>query len=294
MVGAQNAERKMNDWTSHLVNGLLIAGTAVLGLVAVHLIARRMLARVQTLERVREARRQQLVTLVQMTQWIVIVLLVISALLMLLSEFGIDITPLLASVGVAGLAVSLGAQSLIKDLIGGLLILIENQYAVGDSIVVGTVSGQVERITLRTTQVRAFNGDLYTVPNGEVRVLANQTRDWSQAVIDVGIAYEEDLDRALGILEESVAAFAQDPAFEADLMAPSQVLGVHSLGDSAVLVRIVVKTQPGKQQAIGRALRKFLLEACEREGVSLPYPRQEVWVRAIPADVDVAPEVPEI
>ena len=276
----------MNNWPSHLINGVLIVGTAVLGLVAAHLIARRILAWVHALRRIREARRQQLVTLVQTTQWILVVLLVISALLMLLSEFGVDITPLLASVGVAGLAVSLGAQSLIKDLIGGILIIVENQYAVGDSIVIGTVSGEVERITLRTTQVRALNGDLYVVPNGEVRVLANQTRDWARVVVDVGVAYEENLDRALRILEEGAAAFAQDPVFEADLLEPPQVLGVHSLGDSAVMVRIMVKTQPSKQWAAGRALRKSLLVTCEQEGVSLPYPRQGVWVRTMTADDD--------
>ena len=274
----------MNNWSSHLTNGALIVGTAALGLVVVHLIARRILAWVHALQRVREARRHQLVTLVQTTQWILVVLLVVSALLMLLSEFGVDITPLLASVGVAGLAVSLGAQSLIKDLIGGILIIIENQYAVGDSIVVGTVSGEVERITLRTTQVRSLNGDLCVVPNGEVRVLANQTRDWARAVVDVGIAYEEDLDRALIVLEQGAAAFAQDPAFEPDLLESPQVLGVHSLGDSAVMVRIVAKTQPGKQWATGRALRKSLLATCEQGGVSLPYPRQEVWVRAVQAE----------
>lgn len=113
-------------------------------------------------------------------------------------------------------------------------------------------------------------------------MLANQTRDWSRVVVDVGVAYEEDLDWALSILEESAAAFARDPAFESDLLEPPQVLGVNSLGDSAAIVRVAVKTQPGKRWAMGRALRKFLLAACERAGVSLPYPRQEVWVRGMP------------
>jgi small conductance mechanosensitive channel len=275
----------MNNWPSHL-NGVLIVGTAALGLVVVQLIARRILTWVHALPRVREARRQQPVTLVQTTQGILVVTLVVFALLMLLIEFGVDITPLLVSVGVAGLAVSLGAQSLIKDLIGGILIIIENQYAVGDSIVVGTVSGEVERITLRTTQVRALNGDLHIVPNGEMRVLTNQIRDWARVVIDVGVAYEEDLNHALSIPEEGTAALARHPAFEPDLLELPQVLGVHSLGDSAVMVRIAVKTQPGKQWATGRALRKSLLATSEQEGVSLPYPRQEVWVRAVQAGDD--------
>lgn len=286
----ENSE-KMDTWTAHLVNSGLIVALLVVGLVTVHIVDRRILRWIQSLKRIREARRQQLVTLVQISAWILDILLVGAMVMMLLSEFGVDITPLLASVGIAGLAVSLGAQSLIKDFIGGILILIENQYVVGDSIVLGAVSGQVERITLRTTHVRALTGDLYVVPNGEVRVLANQTRDWSRVVVDVGVAYEENLDRALSILEESAATFAQDPAFEPDLLEPPQVLGVDSLGDSAAMLRIVVKTQPGKQWAIGRALRKFLLATCELKGVNLPYPRQEILMRTVqPEEAQVTEE----
>ena len=262
-----------------LTSTALIVGLTAVGLVAVHLVARRFLKWARAEQRVREARRQQLVTLILIVRWVLDILLVTSAVLMLLATFGIEITPLLASVGVAGLAVSLGAQTLIKDLIGGLLIIVENQYAVGDNIQVGDVSGEVERITLRTTQVRALNGDLFVVPNGEVRVMANRTRDWSRVMLDLGVAYEEDLDRALRVLEESAEAFGQDPAFAPHLLEPPQVLGVASLGDSAANVRVAVRTQPGKQWEVGRQLRKYLLAACEREGVSLPYPRQEVWVR---------------
>jgi small-conductance mechanosensitive channel len=265
--------------TTHLVNGMLIVGLTLLGLVFVHLAAKRVLGWVRSVENIRDARRQQLVTLVLIVRWVLDIALVASAVLMLLSTFGIDITPLLASVGVAGLAVSLGAQSLIKDVIGGLLVIVENQYAVDEFIQVGSVSGWVERITLRATYVRALNGDLCTVPNGEVRVLANRTRDWSRVLVDLGVAYEEDLDRALRVLEESAEAFGQDPAFAPHLLEPPQVLGVASLGDSAANVRVAVRTQPGKQWEVGRQLRKYLLAACEREGVSLPYPRQEVWVR---------------
>jgi small conductance mechanosensitive channel len=200
---------------------------------------------------------------------------------MLLSTFGIGIGPFLASVGIAGLAVTLGAQTLIKDLIGGLLLIVENQYAVDDFIQLDTVRGKVERITLRLTYVRALNGDLYIVPNGEVRILANQTRDWSRVSVDLGIAYEEDLDRAFRILEESIEAFANDTAIAHDLLEPPTVLGVTSLGESAANVRVAVKTQPGKQWEVGRELRRFLIAACEREGIGLPYPRQEVWLHPV-------------
>lgn len=272
---------ELEQLTAHLVNGLLIIGVTLLGLLAVHLAAKRVLRWGQSVQNIREARRQQLVTMVLVARWALDIVLVASAVLMLLSTFGIDIAPLLASVGVAGLAVSLGAQSLIKDLIGGLLVIIENQYAVDDFVQVGSVSGWVERITLRATYLRALNGDLCIVPNGEVRVLANQTRDWSRVLVDLGVAYEQDLDRALRILEQSVEAFAADPAHAPNLLEPPVVLGVASLGDSAANVRVAVKTQPGKQWEVGRQLRKFLLAGCEREGVSLPYPRQEVWLHTL-------------
>jgi small conductance mechanosensitive channel len=170
---------------------------------------------------------------------------------------------------------------LIKDLIGGLLLIAENQYAVDDVIQVGDVSGAVERITLRTTYVRALNGDLWTVPNGEIRVLANQTRDWSRVSVDLGIGYEEDLDRALRILEESIDTFGKEAALARYLLEPPAVLGVTSLGESGANVRVAVKTQPGRQREVGRELRRFLIAACEREKISLPYPRQEVWLHPV-------------
>ena len=204
-------------------------------------------------------------------------------LLMLLESF-VDIRPLLASVGVVGLAFSLGAQTLIKDLIGGALVLIENQYGIGDVIQVQGVSGAVERLTLRTTWVRDVGGELHIVPNGEVRIVSNVTRGWSRALVEVGVAYEEDLDRVLQVLEEVAQAFAQDPDFAPHLIESPQVLGPLDLGDWAVTVRVMVKTQPGKHWEVTRALKKRLLAACEREHVTLPYPRQEVLLQA--SDVD--------
>jgi small-conductance mechanosensitive channel len=168
------------NWSSlpeHVIHGLLILATSVLGLVLVYLLSKRAVSHAASLERLPEARRRQLVTLVHALRWVASVVILGHALLMVLSSFGVNITPLLTSAGVAGLAISLAAQSLIKDFIGGVLVLTENQYAVGDTIQIGTVSGQVEGITLRATHVRAPDGSLYIVPNGQVQIVANQTRD---------------------------------------------------------------------------------------------------------------------
>ncbi len=271
---------KENDLIMLLVSSVLIAALATLGLILVRFLARRVLRMVDSTKHLREARRQQLFTLVQILRWGVNLLIVGSALLMLLGTFGIDVTPLLASVGVAGLAVSLGAQTLIKDLIGGFLILVENQYAVGDCIEVGSVSGQVERLTLRATHLRDWHGRLHIVPNGEVRLVSNLTKEWSRALVDVGVAYEEDIDRVLGILSETAEALCQERAFAPLILESPVVQGPLTLGDWAVTMRVMVKTQPGKQWNISRELRKRILVACEREGITLPYPRQEVWVRS--------------
>jgi len=168
----------------HLIHILLIAALSVLGLALVYVLSRRALSHVASLKHVREARRRQLVTLVHALRWVANVVILGHALVMLLSSLGVNIIPLLTSAGVAGLAISLGAQSLIRDSIGGVLVLMENQYAVGDTIQIGTVSGQVEAITLRTTQLRALDGSLYVVPNGEVRIIANQTKKELRAPVE--------------------------------------------------------------------------------------------------------------
>ena len=269
----------LDELRSLLVAVVLSVVLTIFGLIATRFFRRWTKRIIHSAENLHGERRQQLDTLVHIFHWAANVLIIVAAVLMVLSAFDINITPLLTSVGVAGLAVSLGAQTLIKDLIGGLLILIENQYSVGDVIQVGEVSGTVEQLTLRATYVRDLNGSLYIVPNGEVRIVSNRTKDWSRAVVDVGVAYEENLDRVIHVLEGLAETFARDPAFEPQLLETPQVVGPISLGDWAVTVRVTVKTQPGKQWEIARELRKRILAACERENITLPYPRQEIMVR---------------
>jgi len=261
---------------SPLLSAALAIAAAILGVLVVQLIARRILRTVRRLDTLPKERQQQLVTLIQTGRWVANVLIIGLGLAMLLSRF-VDIAPLLAGAGVAGLAVSLGAQALIQDLIAGFLILLENQYNVGDVIQLGDVTGTVERMTLRVTHVRDLEGRLFIVPNGEVRIVANATKEWSRALIDVGIAYEEDIERVLGVLEEIAERFAAEPAHQ--LLEPPQVLGPIALGDWAVTLRVMVKTRPGQQWEVARALRKAILTTFEAQGIVMPYPRQEVLVQ---------------
>lgn len=269
----------MGEWTSNLLTSLLIVVVTVILLIIVQLVARRVNKYLESIEGVRQDRRQQTITFLQITTWSISVVAVCLALLMVLSEFGVDITPLLASAGIAGLALSLGAQTLIKDFIGGFLILLENQYVIGDTIHLDTLTGQVERITLRATYVRDVNGLQYIVPNGEVRIVANQNKDWGRALVDVNVDYGENLDHVASVLQEAAEAFANDPDFSPSLLDKPEVIGPIDLGNWAITMRVMVKTKPAQRLEITRELQKRVLQACEREGISLPSPRQQVWIR---------------
>ncbi len=255
----------------------LIVALAALGLVAVRFLYRRLL-RILERSAMDAERRQQFVTLMGALRWLLYVLIVSIAGVMVLDNF-VDIGPLLAGAGVAGLAISLAAQTLIQDLIGGIIILLENQYAVGDAIQVGDVAGTVEKLTLRATYLRDLQGQLHIVPNGMVRIVSNKTKDWSRAVVEIGVAYEEELERVLTVLEQAVTEAAQDPQIAPYLLDVPTVTGPISLDDWAVKVRVMVKTEPGKQWTVGRVLRQRILEICAREQIVLPYPRQEVWLK---------------
>ena len=269
----------VDQLASLLIRSLLVFVLAALGLLAVRLLDRRARRLVRLAAEVRPERDRQLTTLVQIFRWAATVLILTLALLMLLSIFGVPITPLLTGAGIVGLAISLGAQTLIRDLIGGFLILAENQYAVGDVIEVAGVSGVVERLTLRVTHVRDVGGRLHIVPNGEVRLVSNATKGWARALVDVGVAYEEDLERVRRVLQDVAARFAQDEQFGSQLLETPQILVPFALGDWAVTVRLMVKTQPGQQWEIARQLQKHILDAFEREGIEMPYPQQVTWLR---------------
>jgi small conductance mechanosensitive channel len=268
----------LNDVGSPWIASLVSVVLAALGIAAAEFLERRIARLIKNMEPLQEGRRKQLLTLVGTVRWVVVAVVVASVTLMVLSHF-VDVTPVLASVGVIGLALSLGAQTLIKDVLGGLFILIENQYAVGDVVEIGEVSGQVERITLRSTSIRDIDGSLHLVPNGDVRIVSNLTREWSRALVDFGVAYEEDLDEVLAVLRDLAEALAADEEFGPLLIGTPEVIGPVSLEDTTVVVRVMATTKPGAQWTIGRVIQKRVLQVCDEAGIELPYPRQEVVIR---------------
>lgn len=207
-----------------------------------------------------------------------IVLILSTAVLMILTELGVAVTPVLASVGFVGLALGLGAQTLVGDIISGLFILIENQYTVGDAIEINGVSGSVEEMNLRATMVRDLYGTLHIVPNGEIRIVSNKSRDWSRAVVDVGITYDADVDAAAEALNAIGAQMVLDTAVAPLLMETPTVTGVEGLDDWAVRLRIMAKTAPGEQWAVMRYVRRQIRLDFAEKGIEIAFPRQEVLV----------------
>ena len=219
------------------------------------------------------AQRRHVYTLLRVFHSSAIIVILIIAGLMLLAELGLDITPLIAGAGVVGLAIGLGAQSLVRDTLGGLFILLEDQFQVGDTISVNGVSGIVENITLRATRLRDGDGSLHIVPNGEMRIISNRTSGYSQAIVDVTVRSDQDIDKVLHALEDAARAAADDPAIKANLLEPVQVLGLETLGLDQLSVRLRAKTVPGKQADVSRALRRIVKQRFDAERIALTEPK---------------------
>ena len=198
------------------------------------------------------------------------------ALLMVLAIF-IEIGPLLAGVGVLGLAVSFGAQSLVKDLISGAFMLVEGQFAVGDVVRVKETAGLVEKITLRTIVLRDINGVVHIIPNGTVDTLSNLTKSWSRAVLEIGVAYKEDVDRVMEIMLEEAVTMYQDPDWAPVIVEEPVVPGVERFDDSAVTIRIMFKTLPLKQWDVARQYRRRIKNRFDAEGIEIPFPHRTLY-----------------
>ena len=226
---------------------------------------------------VRRLREQRAQTLGSLLTNVAFVFFITVTLLTALSVF-INIGPLLASVSVVGLAISFGAQSLVKDLISGTFILIEGQFGIGDVVRMGDTAGMVEKMTLRTTVLRDLHGVVHTIPNGEITRVSNLTKAWSRAVIDVSVAYNEDVDVVIETLRQLGTELHNDPQWAALLIDPPEVLGVENLGDSGVVVRMMAKTLPLKQWEVARELRRRVKKRFDADGIEIPYPHMKVYM----------------
>lgn len=225
------------------------------------------------------ARQQHINTIARLMTRTGAIIIAIVAILMVLSELGISVAPLLASAGIVGVAVGLGTQNLLKDMVAGFFILMEDQFAIGDTVTVAGITGTVEQMSLRRSTVRDFNGTLYVVPNSEIKVVSNASKDWARVIMDARVAHETDVTRAMRVLDEASRALASAAEFQADVLEPPEVMGVMALDDSSVTLRATIKVKPGAQWALSRALRKEIKERFERDGIQVPCPQQVVHLK---------------
>ncbi len=206
-----------------------------------------------------------------------------TAALLVLGEFGISLAPLLAGAGIVGVAIGFGAQTVVRDFLAGFFMLVEDQYGVGDVIDVGEVTGTVERVSMRTTVLRGVNGNVWHIPNGEIKRVGNMSQLWSRAVLDIDVAYDTDLRLAQGVIQRVADEVWKDESFTGgDIIEAPQVWGIQAMGADGISIRLVVKTDPSEQWAVARELRLRIKEAFDEAGIEIPFPQRTIWLNQDP------------
>jgi len=225
----------------------------------------------------RERTEQRTRTVGSLLRYVATIAIYTVAILMALAQLGVSVGPLLASAGIAGVALGFGAQSLVKDFISGTFMLLEDQFGVGDVVDLGEASGTVERVTLRVTTVRGVDGTVWYVPNGEIVRVGNKSQRWGRIVLDIEVAYDTDIDRASEVIKRVADEFWKERTPGATVLEQPELWGVENVGPNAVVLRLAVKTRPGEQWVAGRALRARLKAAFDEAGIAAPLPLQTMW-----------------
>ena len=228
---------------------------------------------------VRRRRQVRINTITRLIGGIVAIFWIVLGVLTALTLIGINVTPLLAGAGILGLAFSFASQNIIKDALNGFFIIFEDQYAVGDVINVGDVGGMVENLNLRITQLRDGEGRLITIPNSEIKVVANLSSQWSRAEIDIPVAYQAEIDLALELIAKVAREMEQESDWHEQIIEPPEVLGVDNFSDRGSIVRIWIKTEPLKQWAVAREFRRRLQKTFEQHNIPLAIAQQKLWLQ---------------
>ncbi|HET6675442.1 MAG TPA: mechanosensitive ion channel family protein [Nitrospiraceae bacterium] len=197
--------------------------------------------------------------------------------MMILSEVGVDLKPLLAAAGLGGLAIGIGAQSLVKDVISGFFIILEDSIRVGDVVEIAGVGGFVEEVTLRTVVLRDQAGSVHVIPNGSIDKVKNMTQLYSYYVFDIRVAYRENVDEVMALLDEVAEELREDRDFSGDILEPLEMLGVDQLADSAVIIKCRIKTKPIQQWRIGREMNRRIKNTFDARGIEMPFPHHTLY-----------------
>ncbi len=239
----------------------------------------RAMAKAQLLEVQAERSKQRTEALGTVLRSIASLVVYGMAAIIALGEFGVSLGPLVAGAGIVGVALGFGAQSLVRDFLSGIFMLIEDQYGVGDVIDVGDATGVVEEVNLRTTRLRDVNGTVWFFPNGEIRRVGNKSQQWARTVLDVDVSYDTDLGRAAEVIKTVADSVWHDQLENATVLEEPEIWGVEAFRDSSVAIRLVLKVEPGEQWATAREIRKRLKRAFDEAGIEIPFPQRTLWMR---------------
>ena len=269
---------------THMFNWFMTKGLIILAiLVAMYvgfLIVQRVIKRLQSyIERTLpdQGQVQRVQTLTNVFGDCVWVLVSGIGLMTILSQLGIDLAPFLVAAGVGGIAIGFGAQSLVKDVISGFFLLLEDQIRVGDVVTIADVSGLVEDVSLRTMVLRDSAGNVHIVPNGTVTTVTNMTKDYSRYVFDIGVAYKENIDDVMQLLQDIATTLQQDPQFSPDIVEPFEMLGLDQFADSAVVIKCRITTKPRRQWSIGREMNRRIKKTFDERGIEMPFPHRTLY-----------------
>jgi small-conductance mechanosensitive channel len=269
---------------------VIIVGS-LLAIWIIRIIINRSKSKLVHLDKVGIERAKRTETLAKIIEATLRAVVLASAFLMILKQVGIEIGPLLAGAGVVGLAVGFGAQSLVKDVIGGFFILLENHMNVGDVVEIAGAKGLIESINLRVTVLMDLEGNVHIVPNGSIGVLTNMTKEWSRALLDIGVAYKEDVDRVISVLEDVGENLRRDETFGDLILEPVQVLGLENFGDSSVDIRVLIKTKPIEQWRVAREFRRRVKLAFDEKGIEIPFPHRTIYIGEAPSEARLKVDV---
>ncbi len=287
-------EEKLRNWSELVIPWLLSHGVKIIiiavGAFLVNIIVSRLIIKAVRIAVVpdksssEESEKKREDTLIRIFNGALGISIMLLGFLMVLQETGIEIAPLLAGAGIVGLALGFGGQYLIRDIISGLFIILENQYRIGDVVTLNGTGGLVEDITLRMTTLRDLDGTVHHIPHGEIKIVSNLSKNFARVNLNLGIAYDSDLEHVIKIINLTGNELAKDPLFKDSIITPPQFLRVDDFADSAIMVKIVGDTKPLKQWTISGEFRKRIKIAFDKEGIEIPFPQRVVHMPDIKAN----------
>lgn len=273
-------------WETLVSEGLIPSGQILIILILAWLLSRflkrvfsRSIKRISSLKAEPDERLEQRTrALTALSSSAISVVVWTIAILTSLGTLGINLAPLVAGAGIAGVALGFGAQSLVKDFLSGVLMLIEDQYGVGDVIDVGGTIGEVESVSLRTTRLRGVDGTVWHIPNGEITKIGNLSQDWSRIILDIAVAYKSNLSVVQAEIKKVLDDFSINPNYQSNILETPEIWGVQNLGDNSVDIRISIKVKAGTQWALTRKLRELIKNHFDQVNIEIPFPQLSVWI----------------